>query len=918
MNHYSSRRGQLFSELLAKNLQGAKSYDRIAGYFSSSILEIAGEAIENMEGKVRIVCNSELDVEDVRTAKLASEAVRQEWCDFKPEDLPPNGLRFKRLYDFLKSGKLEVRILPKEKFGLEHGKAGVFTLADGHKTSFLGSVNESYSGWKINYELVWEDDSEESVQWVQAEFDALWNDPCTVPLADYVINDIKRISERQVIKTVDEWQSGDEDPASVAVESPINRNGFGLWEHQKYFVDHVFRDHLKSYGARYVLADDVGLGKTAQLAICAELMALHGTDPILVIVPKTLLAQWQTELKDLLGIPSAIWNGKQWVDEEGILYPLPITKAPRRIGIVSQGIINNGSESCSRLKEELLSRSYECVIVDEAHRARRRNLNERKLHQSPEMNNLYKFLMQISCKAHSMLLATATPVQLYKVEAFDLLNILSQANSSVLGTSSSNWRRPPERILESLDLITGENSIDDINEAWQWVANPMPPAEEDFRYFGRLRQDTGMDDSTFLCRSLFSDFKPNNQQRIMDLLNNGFFQNHNPYIRHIVRRTRSYLENTINPETHQPYLPKVEVELLGEKRADAVILDGYLGEAYRLAEAFCEKIKERCPAAGLFKTLLLRRIGSSMIAGYNTGTKMLREWNYVDEEIDDEFDDMKSDDAESVSGEDIKDLTDEEHKILVQFVNYLEKATIDKDTDPKYHRCLDILLNGARLNDGVRSVPWIGLGCIIFSQFYDTAEWVAKNLSQDVGEPVGVYAGGSKSGLFINGEWESHSRDELKAMVKNRSLKVLVGTDAASEGLNLQTLGTLINFDLPWNPTRLEQRKGRIQRIGQVNDTVYVYNMRYSGSVEDRVHELLSERLKSIYDMFGQLPDVLEDVWIDVAVGDIEEAKKKINAVPEKHPFQMKYHDSVAAVDWDSCAKVLDRKDIKRKLMEQW
>ena len=72
----------------------------------------------------------------------------------------------------------------------------------------------------------------------------------------------------------------------------------------------------------------------------------------------------------------------------------------------------------------------------------------------------------------------------------------------------------------------------------------------------------------------------------------------------------------------------------------------------------------------------------------------------------------------------------------------------------------------------------------------------------------------------------------------------------------------------------MEQRKGRIQRIGQVNDVVYVYNMRYRGSVEDRVHELLSERLKSIYEMFGQLPDVLEDVWIDVAVGDIEKAKE--------------------------------------------
>jgi superfamily II DNA/RNA helicase len=53
-------------------------------------------------------------------------------------------------------------------------------------------------------------------------------------------------------------------------------------------------------------------------------------------------------------------------------------------------------------------------------------------------------------------------------------------------------------------------------------------------------------------------------------------------------------------------------------------------------------------------------------------------------------------------------------------------------------------------------------------------------------------------------------------MVRAREIRILVGTDAASEGLNLQRLGTLINLDLPWNPTRLEQRKGRIQRIGQV------------------------------------------------------------------------------------------------------
>ena len=110
LKKYSSLRGKLFTEVLQKNLVGAKAYDRIAGYFSSSILEIAGEAIENMEGKVRIICNSDLDVDDVKTAKLASESLRKEWCDFKPEELPPNKERFKRLYDFIKAGKLKLMV----------------------------------------------------------------------------------------------------------------------------------------------------------------------------------------------------------------------------------------------------------------------------------------------------------------------------------------------------------------------------------------------------------------------------------------------------------------------------------------------------------------------------------------------------------------------------------------------------------------------------------------------------------------------------------------------------------------------------------------------------------------------------------------------------------------------------------------
>ena len=170
LTRHSSRRRPLDTGFLTPRLAGARSYDRIAGYFSSSILEVAGEALESVEGKVRIVCNSGLSRADVEVAKAAQAAMRREWCDSRPEDLGDGARpRFRRLYDFLRSGKVEIRVLPDDVFGLIHGKAGVITRGDGGQTSFLGSANESGAAFRLNYELVWEDDSPEAVAWVQEE-----------------------------------------------------------------------------------------------------------------------------------------------------------------------------------------------------------------------------------------------------------------------------------------------------------------------------------------------------------------------------------------------------------------------------------------------------------------------------------------------------------------------------------------------------------------------------------------------------------------------------------------------------------------------------------------------------------------------------------------------------------------------------
>ncbi|MBF0396785.1 MAG: DEAD/DEAH box helicase family protein [Desulfobacterales bacterium] len=918
INRFSSRYKRLDQTFLNEKLKNARSYDRIAGFFSSSILEIAGETIEKISGQVRLICNSCLNKEDVITATSAQNAMRKEWCSSSPEEVYSNSSpRLMKFYELIKKDKLVVRVLPNDVFGLIHGKAGVITLADGKKTSFIGSVNETLSAWRFNYEILWEDDSPEAVKWVQEEFNFFWNSPYAIPLSDFVVEDIKRISEREVIDDIKLWKK-EPDPSPAVIESPVYRQELGLWEHQKYFVNLAFFEHQKTYGARYVLADQVGLGKTIQLALSAQLMALLGNKPLLIIVPKTLIWQWQDEMINLLDMPSAVWTGSQWVDENEIKYPTTddITKCPRRVGIISQGLIVNGREE---LKSQLLNMEFECVIVDEAHRARRENLGNGKENHKPQPNNLMEFLLEISKKTKSMLLATATPVQMYPIECWDLLYILSQKNDSVLGNNFSKWRSEPKK---ALDLIIGIESLNEsgkgLLEEWEWLRNPFPPATEDIVTFGTLRKNLKMADDEFVIKpEILNKIEGRPEmRRIGRIMEHGFMQNHNPFIRHIVRRTRDFLENKNNYETGEPYLKKIEVVLMGENDNEALSLPPYLEQAYEEAEEFCTLLNSRVHSGGFIKTLLLKRVGSTMIAGKSTAKKMIN-WGIlpIDEFDEDEDDDDYNDDNKkkrrSNSGEsdysELKNLTEEERECLRRFIKTLET---NKEKDPKYELALDLLINKS----------FAEKGCIIFSQYFDSAYWIAENLSNDIkGITIGLYAGGDKSGIIREGRYQKRTKEDIKKMIKLREIKILVGTDAASEGLNLQTLGALINLDLPWNPTRLEQRKGRIQRIGQANDKVYIYNMRYKGSVEDRVHAMLSVRLKNISNIFGQLPDILEDVWVQVALNNRAEAEKIIDAIPKQHPFELKYEkQAIGHVDWESCTKVLNKRKKRKCLIEGW
>lgn len=782
----------------------------------------------------------------------------------------------------------------------------------------------------MNYELLWEDDDPETVTWVQEEFDALWDSPQAFDLANcpFITKEILRITKRKVVSPK-KWKQ-EPDPvqaaAAAAVETPLYRREQGLWPHQKYFCRLALERHRLG-GARLVLADQVGLGKTIQLAMAAMLMALEDPEggPVLVLAPKPLLRQWQEELMELLLLPSARWDGSAWIDENEIKHRSgdgALLRCPRRIGLVSQGLVLRRNSSATK---QLLSLDYTCVIVDEAHRSRRRKIpsteaGNDEVNEPAEPNNLMHFLRQVGGKTKSLLLATATPVQLHPVEAWDLLHTLSQGNDGVLGgwTNNSPWFRASR----CLAVATGEERVptDDDRQGWEFVRDPLPSRHED-PAFRRIRDALGAPDNQW-------QFRPESLTKLSPAIRNvqlgsnllpDYGELYNPLLRCIVRRERRYLEEQINPTTGAYYLPKVEVRQFGNDETGSVTLGGYLKDAYDEAINFCDLLKGRVKGAGFFQSLLLRRLGSSIEAGRCTVRRLLGEDIEAPQDEDE-------DDAEELGHtrtrvgrppadeKEFKNFTEDELASLTRCLHLLQEGG---NQDPKLEAVISYLLGTAQ----DVSEPWRERGCILFSQYYETVKWVGGEIAahpEFSGMDIGLYAGANRSGFWRGGQFQRCNRDDLKDRVRSGDLKLLFGTDAASEGLNLQKLGTLINIDLPWNPTRLEQRKGRIQRIGQRHSEIWIANLRYRDSVEDRVHQVLSSRLEAIHDLFGQIPDTLGDEWIYAVLEEKGEEQKLIDqTLAVKNPFDQKY-SRVEDDDWDACSEVLDPISVAELMSESW
>ena len=289
-------------------------------------------------------------------------------------------------------------------------------------------------------------------------------------------------------------------------------------------------------------------------------------------------------------------------------------------------------------------------------------------------------------------------------------------------------------------------------------------------------------------------------------------------------------------------------------------------EFYQMLEDYCrglgEQIRKYNPETKQVMIFLLNflqlRFASSFYAIQKTlerrlkrvqNTLLFGHMPETEEELKEMLEGFKGEDDEYSEG-DLNDITmdallkDRTKQDLEwekkRLTGMLRKLDAIHETPSKMQKLLEELSRRRMANGRLRQT-------VLFTRFYDTLWSIRKYLStRDPSMRVGIYAGGNRAKWFDSSLQRDRSatHEEIKVKFLSGEIDILLCTDAAAEGLNLQTADLLINFDLGWNPMKIEQRIGRIDRIGQKHADIEVVNMCYVGSTEQIVYGRLLERLQ--------------------------------------------------------------------------
>lgn len=871
-------------------LSASVQYDRSAGYFSSSALAVAAAGVARLiqnGGRMRLLVGADLSQEDVDAIQQGHD-LRERLTSRLLERFqdPQDALLRERLAVLawmVAEGTLEIKVvLPRDERGLPipapqsedyyHSKTGILTDADGNQVGFIGSVNESESGWRRNYEnfsvyFSW-NETRPYLEQLKINFDRLWQGK----EKDWIALDIPRAVRERLIQyrpaRPPVRDPLEREPVQVAEvsrafasqptpqeriifqflrDAPFLPEAFELgartsavtpWPHQSRVANTIVR----RFPERALLCDEVGLGKTIEAGLVLRQLLISGrVRRCLILTPKSVLRQWQEELYEKFGLDIPRYDGGKFLNVAGRELPAPSGNPWNAFDVLLAG--SQLAKRADRRQQILAARPWDLLMVDEAHHARRKDFRQRIYRP----NQLLSLLNDLNAeeKVAGLLLMTATPMQVHPVEVWDLLVTLGMggrwgADEDAFLDYFAQLRRPFDQVDWEFVFDMLRDYLDaggELDASFQAEARHKlgPVAWEALEELPHRRGQRAA-----LIRQLGKEARP----FIVEMA-----RRHTPLARYGFRNTRALLREYAARGLMQAAVPtrkpRIErVPMRPEEQALYDRIDEYITHFYH-------KYENERRGLGFIMTVYRRRLTSSFYAVSESLKRRLaylrgqlgEEAVYQDEDLEQE--ELDADISETLSGLD-RSFFQAELEYLTDFIQQLQLLRV---ADSKMEALKSELAQVFRQREKA----------LVFTQYADTMDYIRAQLCEVYGSGVACYSG--RGGEVWNGiAWVETSKEEVKNAFREGRVRILVCTDSASEGLNLQTCGVLINYDMPWNPMRVEQRIGRIDRIGQQYPEVWISNYFYEGTIEDQIYQRLSDRIRWFEVVVGDLQPILAEV----------------------------------------------------------
>lgn len=713
------------------------------------------------------------------------------------------------LIEMMKTKQLEVRVYPKEKL---HAKAYIFQPKDTdllQGIGIVGSSNLSIAGISHNSELNLKTSNSPDVNQLLKWFDELWKDGLefTEDFNLILTNSWagKTYSPRDLfLKAVyleykDRLEEHEIDPGWT-------RKFPKLFPFQKNAVDQGLT-MFESYGG-VIIGDVVGLGKTYVGIALLKYLQLEGYRP-LIVCPPQLIPMWDKFCEDYE------------VDAK----------------ILSRGQLSRQS---FELYNNYRYKSRDLVLIDESHHFRNNN--------SRQYENLQQFMQAQDAKA---ILMTATPYSNKELDIKNQIMLFHQTPKTFIPPANET---DLDRYF--IQVRNGEVSLVDL------LRNIM--VRRTRRY---VLDQWGKDDE--------------NGRRYLRV------GDENKYFPQRKMKTARYDINKVYQrkfETIVKYLAKPESSP-GEKTLTLArySLGLYLKDEYKNIELYKELGMAGERLIGLIRTLLLKRMESSLdafkqsirhyINSHNIFLKLLDEGIIPIGDISyKEMYEIARSDPDSINDpetiEEFRKKIQESGETKYKFEAFnIEKLILDIQNDIEIFETIDGLIHRLtwKTDDKLQRLQklldneYAGKKVLIFSEFATTTKYLNDYLVwKGVKEQTDSTTGNAINCARKFDPDNNPSTDPIPK--KSEEISLLIATDVLSEGINLQAGEVIINYDFHWNPTRLIQRAGRVDRIGSKNETVMVHNFLLDPDMKKHfnLEEQVDNKINSIQQIIGEDYQILK------------------------------------------------------------